>query len=1615
MAPPKSPWNKIAAQGLNTENASPSKPSPAKSKAKSLDKPQPPTPMATLSTSTMNYTQAQDDEIEALKAIYMEDFEEKELKGAWSKTSDRMFRLRLRAPTDDEMSVVLSVHLTATYPKTLPIITIDDTSGLNQKTQKRIKELIEQKPTVLIGEVMIYDIAASIQDSLDDAVQLREQDDTLPSLDDERAVREAEVARLMEQQEVENRKKQEEEKAEADRLLKHMVDEEMNRRKDLKRKNKSNGPAVSLPNAISANAVVFDHLITVQDEGIRLEFNAVTSLSKLSEGPITTVYTALPFTSDETDDLIPIALKRYTVKGSGDRRLKKGILDFEAELESLKRLRHQNIASVLDFKIEREESVPNSKGEDWKISILVEYGCRGSLNDVLDIAESVPVVRVRSWTIELLEALDFYHRNGVIHNRIHPGNVLICKASGGTTTVKLADAGYQDHLYNLRDLNKDDPNATSAATLLWAPPDISSKTRKTDIWHLGVVFCQMLFGVDIRQKHSSPGELIDALNLTDPLVDIIRKFFKMDPKKRPSAFDLIPCEFLRLDAPIFSRPQSPVNSRSSWSTSLPIPRSRVRRDSIPFENSFSRYASEWVEAGRLGKGGYGEVVKARNKLDGRFYAIKKIKLNSASALSDVLSEVRLLSRLNHPYVVRYYTAWPEEDFADISESVNDSDTFDEEPSTVSPGGGPSIEFGPSTTGGLDFISSSGYPKIEFGEDSDDGLNSSDLSDDDEQATGEEFSEGNGDGNRSSAAENCLKLRRTTSSSRPRPVKTTLYIQMEYCERRTLRDIIRKGNLFDNPDEIWRLLRQILEGLAHIHSHGIIHRDLKPDNIFMDVTSNPQIGDFGLATSEKYHLADRAGTVPADGDMTRSIGTALYVAPELRSDGGSYDEKVDMYSLGIILFEMCHPLKTAMERDSVLRQLREKTHTLPSELLSPEKSLQATIINSLISHRASERPSSTELLRSGKLPLQIEDETIRQALQGLSDPSSPYYYKMMSALFSRAPNEEVKNFAWDLGAANGAHETSMSDILLRCLIKDKLTAIFKRHGAVESQRQIMFPKSSYYANRPAVQFLDASGTLVQLPYDLTLPHARSIARRAPALEKTYTFGTVYRDTYTGGAPRSSGEADFDIVSFDNLDLPLKEAEVIKVLDEIINEFPSLSSTQMCFHLNHSDLLELIMEFCRITEPQRESVKETLSKLNIQQWTWQKIRNELRTSSSGVPSTSLDELQRFDWRDTPEKAFGKLRKLFANTNVIEKTHAIFARLTTVIDYMKQLDVQHKVYISPLSSFNEKFYTGGILFQCLYDTKRRDVLAAGGRYDRLIQDHHPKLQGNFSGCHAVGMNLGWERKTNFLKKAVEEEHNGIWSTRRCDILVASHDPSILRSQGVKLLGELWAHDLSAELAVDARTPERLLYHYRDDKFSWIIIIRHDAASTGKPELRVKSLLKNEDTDLRAADLLSYLRAEIRDRDHKEGTAERARLLRHPSSQHPDPITGNNEKKGNVQVLIAQHKSKKSNKWSVVEAAQARSRELLASYGEAPIAAIETSDKIMDMIRNTKLSDPDSWRHVVQSVPLSDRAYLQEVHGMLLKYERKWKEEGEVTESRIVFVYNFRTGGILMYDLGL
>lgn len=119
---------------------------------------------------------------------------------------------------------------------------------------------------------------------------------------------------------------------------------------------------------------------------------------------------------------------------------------------------------------------------------------------------------------------------------------------------------------------------------------------------------------------------------------------------------------------------------------------------------------------------------------------------------------------------------------------------------------------------------------------------------------------------------------------------TLFVQ-------TLRDLISQ-NLYQDNEEIWRLFREILDGLNYMHMfHNIVHRDLKPENIFIsrgtDGVAHVKIGDFGLATGGQVVVENRAAG-SSDSNGMSNVGTALYAAPELErsDDADSPPPKID---------------------------------------------------------------------------------------------------------------------------------------------------------------------------------------------------------------------------------------------------------------------------------------------------------------------------------------------------------------------------------------------------------------------------------------------------------------------------------------------------------------------------------------------------------------------------------------------------------------------------------------------------------------------------------------------------------------------------------------------------
>jgi len=122
-----------------------------------------------------------------------------------------------------------------------------------------------------------------------------------------------------------------------------------------------------------------------------------------------------------------------------------------------------------------------------------------------------------------------------------------------------------------------------------------------------------------------------------------------------------------------------------------------------------------------------------------------------------------------------------------------------------------------------------------------------------------------------------------------------YLIMEFVDGLNLRQLERSGKLL--PREALQIVPQICEALQFAHDEGIVHRDIKPENILLDKRGRVKIADFGIAKilgrEAELGLTETGGT----------IGTPQYMAPEQAEKPETVDHRADIFSLGVVFYEM----------------------------------------------------------------------------------------------------------------------------------------------------------------------------------------------------------------------------------------------------------------------------------------------------------------------------------------------------------------------------------------------------------------------------------------------------------------------------------------------------------------------------------------------------------------------------------------------------------------------------------------------------------------------------------------------------------------------------------------
>lgn len=802
----------------------------------------------------------------------------------------------------------------------------------------------------------------------------------------------------------------------------------------------------------------------------------------------------------------------------------------------------------------------------------------------------------------------------------------------------------------------------------------------------------------------------------------------------------------------------------------------------------SRYLNDFEEQKPLGHGGFGHVVLCKNKLDGRQYAVKKIRLkDQGPPVNDrILREVATLARLQHQHVVRYYQAWYERGFAGSHADA--------------------------TLGSMTAVSSSISDTV------------------------------------ASLADNENKLE-----------STYLYIQMEFCPR-TLRQMFESYNHFDK-ELAWHLFRQIVEGLAHIHAQGIIHRDLTPNNIFFDARNDIKIGDFGLAKFLKLEQMDQdpdpAETAGVSVDRTGQVGTYFYTAPEIEQGWPKIDEKADMYSLGIVFFELWHPFGTAMERHIVLSDLKQKGE-LPAAWVT-EFSDQASLLRRLMSSSPSDRPSATELLKHA-FPPRMESELLDNILRTMhASEDTSVYDKVVAAVFSEDflganDHNEHGGRLGSTGSIASSIQYTDSDTEVRDQVAEVAKEVFRQHCAKHVEIiPVRLLGDCPAINRNAVKLLTRGGDMVELCHELRLPFVNWVIANQKAFVKRYEISYVYRRAIGHSPPNRYLQGDLDIIGGASA---LTEAEAIKASMDIISRF--LNSESCDIHLNHGDLWEAIWSWIGIKVEHRRKVAELLSLLGTlrpqsseRKSKWVVIRRQLRQELN-LAEAAVNRLQTVGLRfcGVADQALPRLRGALPAEKLTRKA---LDELSELFSYLRVWRIEKHVFIDALMPPDESYHRD--LFFQIYARKENNpaslmegtLLAVGGRYDYLL---HP-LWARFYKSNppgAVGVSIALETIIQHCSVDIRPFRYEASS----NVLVCSRGRGGLLEERMELVAELWEENIKAEFVPVSDPSLTEQYEYANDHDIKCIVIVTD---TQKDSVKVRHLELKKEKEVDRENLVKFL----------------------------------------------------------------------------------------------------------------------------------------------------------------
>ena len=216
----------------------------------------------------------------------------------------------------------------------------------------------------------------------------------------------------------------------------------------------------------------------------------------------------------------------------------------------------------------------------------------------------------------------------------------------------------------------------------------------------------------------------------------------------------------------------------------------------------------------------------------------------------------------------------------------------------------------------------------------------------------------------------------------------LYYTMPFVDGESLRDRIARERL-TVPDAL-RVLRDVARALAHAHRHGIVHRDIKPENILLNREGDALVADFGVARALEAAAGEADESEGSQlGPASLLFGTPAYMAPEQADRAQGTDHRADLYSLGVVAYELLSgapPFRQRNRADLVKAHQQEQPTPLGSTRPELPPVLTA-LVSDLLAKRPVDRPADA-------------DAVVRTLDQVIASPGETVRVSMPDALVAR---------------------------------------------------------------------------------------------------------------------------------------------------------------------------------------------------------------------------------------------------------------------------------------------------------------------------------------------------------------------------------------------------------------------------------------------------------------------------------------------------------------------------------------------------------------------------------------------------------------------------------------